>query len=87
MHLPELMLTFKERLCSDRGHQWDDHDAELVDDDTPDEYGKVPAHYELYSLVRSQLNKRFYVAGLTSFTSVVAEDHSNYEGYDPDHVK
>ena len=81
------MLTLEERLGSDGSHQRDNHDAKLVDDDTPDKDGQVPAHYELLSLGRSQLDKRFYVVGLTSFTSVVAEDQSNYEGHDPDQVK
>ena len=71
------MLTLKERLGSDGSHQANDHDAKLVDDDTPDEDGQVPAHYELLSLGRSQLDKRFYVVGLTSFTSVLAEYYGN----------
>ena len=71
------MLTLEERLGSDGSHQSNDHDAELVDDETPDKDGQVPAHYELLSLGRSQLDKRFYVVGLTSFTSVLAEDYGN----------
>ena len=85
--LPELMLTLKERLGSDGSHQANDHDAELVDDETPDKDGQVPAHYELLSLGRSQLDKRFYVACLTSFTRVLAEDQGSNEGNDPDQVK
>ena len=81
------MLTLKERLGSDGSHQSNDHDAELVDDETPDKDGQVPAHYELLSLGRSQLDKRFNVAGLASFTSVLAKDNGNNYGHDPDQVK
>ena len=87
MRLPELMLTLEERLSSDGSHQSNDHDAKLVNDDTPDKDGQVPAHYELLSLGRSQLDKRFYVACLTSLTRVLTEDHGNNQGRDPDQVK